>query len=203
MTKPVLLSESDLECLQMGRSIKVAGMKLVVNMLQAQIELTEKQLHATGAEPPVISEGMHVANGLSAIKPSMLRTLAEAGITPLGLPAPEIKVRKKRGLKPRQAAKIMKGYWAGMTPEQRSIEMQRRKDVTLAKRAGKVVKKLKQPNHPRNADHPKHKQWLAKVRKRSRETWANYSPTVREARINRALEGRGVVPKVKLQKTVR
>jgi len=192
MTKAVFLSQDDLECLQAGRSLKLAGLKLAANILHAQMELVEKQIHAGNSESGEV-------NGTSQVKPSMLRTLAAAGITPLGLPAPESP--KKRG-RPKKS-QGMKGYWANMTPKERRIEMRRRADVRKGlakpKAAKAVAKEVKQPNHPRNAGHPKHKQWLAKTRRATRKYWDDLTPTVRDQHIQAALAGRRKkIPTVKV-----
>jgi hypothetical protein len=115
----------------------------------------------------------------------MLRTLEKAGIELPQLPAP---VKAKR-------AKLMKGYWAKMTAAERSAEMARRKEVTQEKRAAKPRVKLVQPNHPRNAGHPKHEEWLAKTRRANRKSWASMTPEARKARIDAAQAGRGLKPK--------
>lgn len=186
MTKPINLSANDLECLEIGRNVKLAGMRLAIGVLREQMELLERQAH-----PPAV-------NG--TIKPAMLRTLEKAGIELPQLPAPA-----RRG-RPPGKSRGMKGYWAKMTPEQRGAEMQRRKDVTAGvapardprtKPAQPEVPRVKlvQPNHPRNANHPKHAEWLAKMRKANKKSWAGLTPAERRARNATMLKGRGLKPK--------
>jgi hypothetical protein len=184
MTKPVLLSQGDLEDLQLGRSMRLAGMKHAVRILQSQIELTEKQLHAGDV---LDVDVMSVSNGTEVIKASMVRTLAKAGIA---LPAPSA---KRRVVKSKRDKRVggdgIKGYWAGMTEKERSAEMKRRYAKRRVDRALKTA--TNQPNHPRNPGHPKHEEWLAKMRKAMRKTWKNLAPEERERRIGAALAGRG------------
>jgi hypothetical protein len=183
------MTNEDLECLQLGRGVKLAGLKLAAGILQKQIKLMEGQLGIPGIAP---------VNG--PIRPAMQRTLEAAGIAPPGLPAP----KKRRGRPPKifdtKVSKAAKGYWAKMTPAERSTEMKRRQAKW---KAGAMVKRTIQPNHPRNKDHPKHKQWLAKMKKAMRKSWDSLTPTVREERIKAALGGRGVkrktAPTVKLK----
>jgi hypothetical protein len=179
MTKSINLSASDLECLEIGRNVKLAGMRLAIGVLREQMELLERQAH-----PPAV-------NG--TIKPAMLRTLEKAGIELPQLPAP---AKAKR-------TKAAKGYWAKMTHAERSAEMRRRQAVAAgtepAKPRVKLAKpgkrKLIQPNHPRNPDHPKHAEWLAKTRRANRKSWASMTPEARKARIDAAQAGRRLKPK--------
>ena len=180
MTKPPDISDMDAECLRLGRGVLLTGLRHAVKILQAQIAQVEAGMYVP---PP------QIGNGTRGIRPAMQRTLESAGIVAPGLPAPG---RKKRG-KPHGG---IKGYWAKMTPAERSVEMKRR----LAKSSHAA----KQPNHPRNANHPKHKQWLAKMKKAMRKSWDGLTPTVREQRIAASLAGRGVkrktAPTVKLKR---
>ena len=80
--------------------------------------------------------------------------------------------------------------------------MQRRYQVHLEKLGQKPAKRrLVQPNHPRNPDHPKHAEWLVKIRKRSRGFWDKLSPAKKKARLATMLAARRAKqkPKVKME----
>jgi hypothetical protein len=180
MTKSINLSANDLECLEIGRNVKLAGMRLAIGVLREQMEFLERQAH-----PPAV-------NG--TIKPAMLRTLERAGIELPQLPAP---AKAKR-------TKAAKGYWAKMTRAERSAEMRRRQAVAAGTESARPrvklaqsgqPRKLVQPNHPRNTGHPKHEEWLAKTRRANRKSWASMTPEARKARIAAAQAGRGLKPK--------
>jgi hypothetical protein len=117
---------------------------------------------------------------------------------------------KKRGPKPGSldhatASERNKSYWAKMTPEERSKEMERRYLVSI----GKAPSKAEQPwrrkqagkrgparryRQEDGAKSTKSKSLTPKARKKvgegQRAAWANYSPAERQRRINAALEGR-------------
>jgi hypothetical protein len=63
------------------------------------------------------------------------------------------------------------GYWAKMTPEERSHEMHRRMQV----RRGKL--------HPRDPRSPQHKSWVETMRKVQKGVWENLSVKERKARV--------------------
>jgi hypothetical protein len=177
MTKPVDLSDADVQCLQMGRSIMLVGLKRAAQILSEQIHLRESELRSTEFD---LKQAL---NGAGEIKPSMQRTLelAKANLATgqelllEGMP-------KKRG-RPKGSVGV-KAYWASMTQEERNAEMRRRR----AMRRPPTVK-LVQPNHPRNADHPDHAKWVAKMRRVNRRTWNNLTPAARKARIDAAVAG--------------
>ena len=110
MTKSEL-SANDLECLEIGRNVKLAGMRLAIGVLREQLELLEQQ-----QRPPSV-------NG--AIKPAMLRTLVKAGIE-LPVPKRQLPAPKRKKYKKKVVSSGIKNYWARMTPEERSTEMKRR-----------------------------------------------------------------------------
>ena len=109
---------TDQECLQMGRSILLLGMKRVISLLQSQADTLELQLTAPPAAPQ---------NGDVPIRPAMQRTMAlieEAE-------KPTVReMRKKR----RTNTTGMKAYWAQFTPEERSREMERRGRIAKRRR---------------------------------------------------------------------
>ena len=159
--KQPILNDRDLKCLQMGRAMMLAGMRLAVDVLREQID----DLLLT--VPP--------ENGNVIIKPSMQRTLAKIGAAP-----PEVKRNRGSGVK---------GYWARMTTEERSAEMARRYQVAHGKKPAKK-RTLIQPNHPRNPNHPEHAEWKARVGKTSRGFWASLSPAKKKARLANMLAAR-------------
>lgn len=169
MTKQSELSEADREYLRIGRAVVLQGMRQAASLLNAQIYSIEKDLFADQATP---------SNGTVVIKPSMQRTLEKIGHT---LPAP---AKKKRQYVRRVAAS--KGYWESMTPEERKAEMARRYQA----RGKKKKRHLVQPNHPRNADHPKHAEWLVKMRAANRASWDRLSPAKRKVRAAAAVNAR-------------
>jgi hypothetical protein len=73
--------------------------------------------------------------------------------------------------------KIATGYWDKMTPEQRSAEMKRR----MASRSGL---------HPRDSKHPKHNEWLRKVRLANRRRWESMTPQQQREQMSAAGAGR-------------
>jgi hypothetical protein len=187
MTKLTTLSESDYQCLQMGRSIMLVGMKRAQAILAEQINLTQQQLHSTEVELKT------AVNGISELKPSMKRTmelvrLGTAAVEPAAEEAPPVRRKYTK-----RSNSGIKGYWASMTAEERAAEMARRKAVTRGDEESAkkpAMKRLVQPNHPRNENHPKHKQWLAKMRRANRRSWDALTPLARQQRIGAALAGR-------------
>jgi hypothetical protein len=172
------LTENDLQCLKMGRAVMLTGLRLATDILAEQIAIVEGQLHAA-------------ANGHDdgKIKMSMQRTMAKIGHPLPELPAPVVK--RKRAAS---------GYWAKMTPEERKAEMSRRYQMRGKK---KSRKRLVQPNHPRNADHPKHAEWLVKMRVANRASWDRMTPAKRRARAQAAVTARVAKqkPKVKMEQS--
>lgn len=174
------LTENDLQCLKMGRAVMLTGLRLATDILAEQIAIVEGQLHA--------------ANGHDdgKIKMSMQRTMAKIGHPLPELPAPE----KKRKYVRRAAGN---SYWDSMTPEERKAEMARRYQA----RGKKKKRRLVQPNHPRNADHPKHAEWLVKMRAANRASWDRMTPAKRRARAQAAVTARVAKqkPKVKMEQS--
>lgn len=154
MTKPPDISDMDAECLRLGRGVLLTGLRHAVKILQTQIAQVEAGMYVP---PP------QIGNGARGIRPAMQRTLDLAGArlatderTSLLGPLLPRQPNKKRGSTKRiKDGSGIKAFWAKMTPAERSAEMKRR-----MVKSGRTVK---QPNHPRNKDHPKHKQWLAKI----------------------------------------
>lgn len=130
------------------------------SQISAQAELIERQI--LEAATPVVLE---LKQQRAAIRPAMARTLALIGE---GEPA-----KKRRNKKPNGGSA---GYWAKMTPEERSAEMTRR--MQKSGRA-KTAKKL----HPRDKDHPKHAEWLANMTAAVRKKWKSYSPREQKRRM--------------------
>ena len=104
---------TDDECMQMGRSMLLIGVRRAIALLDAQARSLEAQLQVVPAAVP--------GNGHAEIRPAMKRTMAliEAG-------EPDV-VRKKKGSGSRD-------YWARLTPAQRSKEMRRRMRVAVRNR---------------------------------------------------------------------
>ena len=111
---------TDQECLQMGRSILLLGMKRVISLLQSQADTLELQLTAPPAAPQ---------NGDVPIRPAMQRTMA------LIEEAEKPTVRETR--KNKRKGTGVQAYWAQFTPEERSREMERR--ARIAKRRKKAA----------------------------------------------------------------
>jgi hypothetical protein len=88
------------------------------------------------------------------------------------------------------------GYWAKMTPEQRSAEMKRRAAVIVAKGGKSVILPRGGKLHPRDPRHPGHEAWLAKLRAAQKKTWANMSKAKQRAQQARMQAGRR--PQVKM-----
>ena len=101
---------TDQECLQMGRSILLLGLKRAMLMLQAQADTLDAQL-----KDPAITQ-----NGHSELRPAMQRTMALLG---------EAENPTSTKMRNGQA-----NYWASFTPEERRKEMQRRQRVGLARK---------------------------------------------------------------------
>ena len=89
-------------------------------------------------------------------------------------------VNPKRRENPHVAAgRASAGYWAKMTPEQRSAEIKRRRaNITHAKL------------HPRDPRHPEHEAWVEKMREVNRKRWASMSKAERKRRSDAMVAGR-------------
>ena len=87
-----------------------------------------------------------------------------------------------------------KKYWAAMTPKERAAEMRRRGMMGRAKKqptTGKLTKRgVPAKMHPRDPRHPGHEEYIRKLGKVSKASWANLSPADRDARVAKTLEGR-------------
>jgi hypothetical protein len=76
-------------------------------------------------------------------------------------------------------------------PKERSREMKRRQAVARAKKAGEPpAVKLAKALHPRDPNHPRHKQWLKKLRESNRRYWGGLSAEERKARVDTMLAKR-------------
>ena len=69
--------------------------------------------------------------------------------------------------------------WAGLSAEERSAEMKRRRAIGEAKKASAA--KL----HPRDAAHPGHEAWLEKMRAAQKKRWDSFTPAERKAQIRK------------------
>lgn len=173
------LSDLDLECLQTGRAMMLVAYRSIMKKISTQSDILEAQLRTNA--PSNGDDPMSVRQAL--IRPAMARTLAIA--------SGEEQPKKKRG-RPKDV-RGMQSYWATMTTEERSQEMQRRFLV----RAGKIAKKPRKPQvklvklgHPRNAAHPGHAEWLAKMQRGVRKRWKMLSPEAREKAIAKMQTGK-------------
>lgn len=83
--------------------------------------------------------------------------------------------------RPRKS-KAVAGYWANLTPEQRTAEMKRRKEVAEQNAAAKL--------HPRDPRHPGHAKWKTNIGDATRNAWSKLSAKEKKARIQKALDGR-------------
>ena len=106
---------TDQECLQMGRSILLLGLKRAMSMLQTQADTLEIQLK----DAPAVAQ-----NGHSSLRPAMQRTMAL--IEEAVAPTPTVRESLKKS--------SQKEYWDQFTPAQRSKEMQRRQRVAAARK---------------------------------------------------------------------
>jgi hypothetical protein len=79
-------------------------------------------------------------------------------------------------------SKGSKSYWAKMTPEERTIEMRRRRGVADAKKVAKL--------HPSNKNHPDHDKWRKKLGDTRRKEWAALSPRQRKQRVKKLRDGK-------------
>ena len=109
---------SDQECLQMGRSILLLGLKRAMAILQAQTDTLQTQLS-------VPAPGQN-GNGDVAIRPAMQRTMAM--IEEAEIVHPNTRKSKKSN------APGIKAYWAQFSPEERQREMARRARVGRRRR---------------------------------------------------------------------
>lgn len=89
--------------------------------------------------------------------------------------------------------------WAGMSEEERSAEMKRRRALGERNKAAKA--KL----HPRDAAHPEHAAWREKMRAAQQKRWASLSPAQKKqqqrnmakARAAQAATARGAVEEMR------
>jgi len=82
-------------------------------------------------------------------------------------------------------------------PEERRAEMARRMKVAAEKKgANAKIAQHGSPNHPRHPDHPGHAKWAAKMKRSHRKAWAGLTEQQRQARIEKAVAGRGQKLKV-------
>ena len=109
------------------------------------------------------------------------------GTTPTTVLIEEFKLPELAAPNGRAKSTGMSAYWAKMTPEERSAEMQRRADM---RKGVTPAVKLRPGLHPRDPEHPGHEKWLAGVRKRSRKFWASLSPAQRKERLRKMQAGR-------------
>lgn len=113
------LNATDEECLHMGRSILLHGLKRAMAVLQAQATQLESQLAV-----PVNG------NGHSQIRPAMQRTMALIDGAEAEVPT----VRRLSAAVKKEHGTRMRGWWAQFTPEERQLEMQRRANITKRRR---------------------------------------------------------------------
>jgi hypothetical protein len=101
--------------------------------------------------------------------------------------------RKKRGRPPGNGSKRIaagKNGWAGMSREERSAEMRRRQAVSRGDAPSINQRPHKRAAtesrlHPRDAAHPKHAQWLKKMRRGSKKRWDGLTEAERKATVNK------------------
>lgn len=145
---------------QAGLATKLVGLVEARELLDREIEKVRAQLDFAH----------NGANGGNA------RTFVEGRALTLD-------IGKSKEAKKNDRGKGARGYWARMTAEERTAEMQRRILVHQGKapssRAAGDVNSL----HPRDARSPRHAAWVKKMRKANLERWANYTPEERAARI--------------------
>ena len=141
-----------------GMAAFLPGMQYMVELMQRQLDEFRLQLAAMqGVEEKPRSNG-HNNYGWA------------------GMTAEERSAEMKR----RQAKRKKKrSGWNGMTAEQRSVEMKRRKAMAAAKKAPPQTA----PKHPREADHPDHAKWLAKLRRVQKKHWNSKTKAEKDALI--------------------
>ena len=94
----------------------------------------------------------------------------------------------------KRKSKSSKSYWAGMTPKERSAEMKRRAKVAFDKKQAATAPGEEvdiDSLHPRDSRSPRHKAYVAKVKRGQKRYWDNLSPEARETRISNMINARG------------
>ena len=99
--------------------------------------------------------------------------------------------QQKPGSKPNTNSGALQ-YWARLTPKQRAAEMLRRgmtrtKHVSTSRKADT---KAAPPTHPRDPLHPKHEEYLQKLRAGVRKRYKNMTPEQRKAQMASAIAAR-------------
>src|SRR5262245_53319583 len=146
----------------LGIAAMIPGMQLMLDLMQQQLDEYRHELDQVQQ------------NG----QPNRFAKAGKArwaGMTAAERSAEGHRMRNKQPKNP-----TMTSYWAQMTPAERSQEVKRR----MAMR--KPVVKL----HPRDAAHPEHKKWIAKMRKVNTENWARLTPAERKRRTEAMVAGR-------------
>ena len=111
--------------------------------------------------------------GLAAMLPGMVRAHELLGQQIAAMQAQLAGLQNGGGRKPgpqteqarAKIAEARRGYWAKMTPEERSAEMKRRGGIAKKRAEGK-------PTHPRDPRHPKHAEYVEKLRVAGAARWA-------------------------------
>lgn len=81
-------------------------------------------------------------------------------------------------------ARAGKGAWAGTTTEERSEIAKRRWETRRRNAAAKAGEKI--PGlHPRDAQHPGHDAWIAKLKVAHKKAWAALTPAEKQAKSDR------------------
>jgi hypothetical protein len=86
----------------------------------------------------------------------------------------EFEGEQKPALSEKRAQAGKRG-WGGMTAEERSAEMRRRIEVRKQNQAAAAGL------HPRDPNHPNHEEWVAKMSKIRKQTWAKKTKAEKEA----------------------
>ena len=136
----------------MGIAAMIPGFQAAVDILQSQLDEMREKLGA-------------LQNGNAPKKPGRPRKEQ---------PPVETGELNARG-KP-----LKSGYWATLTPEERSAEMRRRREV----------QKANKPTHPRDPRHPDHEAWLKKLRRVAVKRWDAKTPAQKKAHLAKMIAGR-------------
>lgn len=160
-----VLSDADLQALQMGRAAQIPGFQKAIDDLTAGLENLKAEMYE-------------------------IQNLLAERRRQASIPVIHESHRLEGPKKPRKKRSGIKAYWAGMTAEERSAEMQRRMDVHRGGKEGKGKAKAKL--HPRDKEHPGHEAWVAKLRRNQRKTWKNLSPEARATRVKNMAAGRQI-----------
>lgn len=176
-------TETNQRYYQWGMAAAIPGLQHAIDTLQAELDNIRIQLHAFMGKAESARAAIDV-----------VRVTAEA--------APVVVEFKHRQLKAPAKAKrakaSMKGYWASMTPEERSQEMQRR--MKVRGKAKPQVKLQGEPKltfaerlklHPRDVRSPRHDDWVKKVAKAQRARFENMSVREKKAWQAAMQAGRG------------